>query len=137
GRSAYHRRAVRLHRALRGRGRAADLRRFRVASAVPQHDHPGALERRVGLGAARVVPGRRRIREPHQPPRPRRTPALSRRLQRDGDPLPLRRDPLCLEDGAAGRQPLPDARRGARAAGRDGTRDPLGRGAGNRLRAGM
>ena len=50
---------------------AGDLRRLRGAAAVPQQDHSGALERRVGLDSAGRVRGGRRFRE--------RTPATPRR----------------------------------------------------------
>src|SRR5207248_3213492 len=74
-----------------------------------------ALTRGGRLGAAGRAPGRRGVREPHQPPGAGVPAALSGRVQRDGDLLPLRRHALRQQDGPTGRQPLPDHRRGARA----------------------
>ena len=64
---------------------------FARDAAVPQQDHPRALERRVGLDPARRPRDQPAVREPHEPPRARRDPALPGRLQRDRDPVPLRR----------------------------------------------
>ena len=119
------------------RGGPADLRRLRQAAAVPPDADPGPLERRVRLGAAGGPRCRHRRRERDLLPGPRRNPPLPRRLQRDGDSLPLRRDLLRQQARPARRQPLPDHRRGERRRPAEGGRppDPLGGRAGNPLRA--
>ena len=60
----------------------------------------------AGAASRPWIPARRHraralaLREPHEPPRARRDPALPRRLQRDRDPLPLRGD-VCSRASSA------------------------------------
>ncbi len=90
-----------------------DLRGVRGPAAVPPEDHPRALERRVRVDPARRHEHRARVREPHEPPGAGRDPALPGRLQRDRDPVPLRRHAVREQDGPARRQPLPHDHRRA------------------------
>ena len=106
---------VRLRRAPRGGGGAADGRRVPAAPAARVADHPCALERRGGLDPVRRSRPRARPGERDELSAPRRDRALSGRRQRDRDPPGLRLRELREQGGTARRQPLRHDRRGQRA----------------------
>src|SRR5919108_5378107 len=86
-----HRRAARVQRPYGAGEGARDLRGVHPPAAVREQADPRALERRVVLDPDGRLRDEPPVREPHEPPGPRRDPLVPGRLQRDGDPLPLRR----------------------------------------------
>ena len=68
-------------------------------------------------------------------PAPRRDPLVSGRVQRDRDPVPLRRLPLLVDRGTARGQPLPHGRGRCPASARAGPSGTVGGRAGGRVRS--
>src|SRR5438552_1075389 len=126
----HHGRTVHFQSAVRGEGRAEDVRRDPEAPPAAKQDCPLPVERRIDLGPDGGEAARGRFRKSHEPPGAGPGARLSGRLLGDGDPVPLRRDDVLEQGGAACREPLRDGRRRQRTARGDRSAHALGRRAG-------
>src|SRR3989304_5675001 len=97
----------------RAGARAFDLRGVSPAPSVREPGHSLALERGSGLDSPRGLRHRTGGRERDEPSLEGRHSALSRRLQRDRDPVRLWQLTVRGQDGKARGEPLSDGYRGS------------------------
>src|SRR5438105_8772906 len=128
--ASHHGRTFHLQSPARGEGRAEDVCGRPKAPPAAKQTGPLPVERRIDLGPDGGEATRGGFRESHEPPGPRPGARLSRRLLGDGDPVPVRRDDVLEQGGAACRKPLRDGRRRQRTARGDRSAYALGRRAG-------
>src|SRR5437899_5343945 len=128
--ASHHGRTFHLRRPARGEGRAEDVCGRPKAPPAAKQARSLQVERRIDVGPDGGEATRGRFRESHESPGTRPGARLSRRHLGDGDPVPVWRDDVLEQGGAARGQPLRDRRRRKRAAPRDRPAHALGRRAG-------
>src|SRR5436309_5838239 len=128
--ASHHGRTFHLQSPARGEGRAEDVCGRSKAPPVAKQARPLQVERRIDVGPDGGEATRGRFRESHESPGTRPGARLSRRHLGDGDPVPVWRDDLLEQGGAARGQPLRARRRRKRAAPGDRPAHTLGRRAG-------
>src|SRR5437016_532597 len=128
--ASHHGRTFHLQSPARGEGRAEDVCGRPKTPPAAKQARPVQVERRIDVGPDGGEATRGRFRESHESPGTRPGARLSRRHLGDGDPVPVWRDDVLEQGGAARGQPLRDRRRRKRAAPGDRPAHTLGRRAG-------